>query len=103
MCTSHGFDICQGFEDSKHVIIATFGHLVKQAQEAQRGWRHDGIFHIFPLGGEKDRNFHPEQLGEMIQPASGDAINTVFVFLDLAAANTSTFAQRYLADALSHA
>jgi hypothetical protein len=90
------FDIRQGFQNSEHVIIAAFGHLIEQAQEAQRGWRHDGIFGVFALCGEEHRHLDTEQLGEVVETASGDAINAVFVFLNLAAANASAFAPRAL-------
>jgi hypothetical protein len=100
LCASHGFDIRQGFENSEHVIIAAFGHLVEQPQEAQGSGRHDGIFGVFALCGEEYRHLDAEQVGEVVEPTSGDAINAVFVFLNLAAANASAFAQRYLADTL---
>jgi hypothetical protein len=100
LCTSHGFDVRQGFENSKHVIIAAFRHLVKQAQEAQGSGRHDGIFGVFALWGEEHSDFDAEQVGEMVETARSDAINTVFVFLDLRRADTSTFTKRYLAYAL---
>lgn len=82
------FDIRQRFEDSKHIIIAAFGHLVKQAQETQRCRRHDSIFGVFALWGKEDGHLDTEQLGKVIQPASGDAVYAVFVFLDLRRADS---------------
>ena len=90
------FYLRQGFENSEHVIIAAFGHLIEQAQKAQGSGRHDGIFGVFALRGEEYCHLHPEQISKVIQPTSGDAVYAVFVFLDLRRANTSTFAQRAL-------